>query len=232
MRLHYLQHVPFEGLGSIETWAGRHGHSITVTRFHAGDALPSVDSFDGVVVLGGPMNIYEELKYPWLKNEKRFINGVIENGQPVLGICLGAQLVADVLGARIYQNEHREIGWFPIYKMQAAYRSVLSSFLPSAIEAFNWHGDTFDLPPGAIHLARSEACENQAFVYDERAVGLQFHLETTRNSAENLIEHCRNEIVDGPFIQTPEQILSQRAPFQQINRSMDSLLDMLFNADA
>lgn len=224
-----MQHVPFEGLGSIETWAGLRGHTISVTRFHAADPLPPIDSFDWLVVLGGPMNIYEDIKYPWLKNEKRFIENAIENGQCVLGICLGAQLIADVLGGKIYRNVHREIGWFPIYRTQAAYRSVLSSFLPSAIEAFHWHGDTFDLPPGAIHLARSEACENQAFVYEERAVGLQFHLETTRISAEDMIKHCRDDIIDGTFVQTPEQLLSQKAAFNKINQSMDSLLDTLFN---
>ena len=229
MKLHYLQHVPFEGLGSIEAWAERHGHWITVTRFHAGDSLPPINAFDWLVILGGPMNVYEDLKYPWLQDEKRFIKNVIESGKIVLGICLGAQLLADALGAKIYQNAHREIGWYPIKKTREASRSALSSFLPHTIEVFHWHGDTFDLPPGTVHLVRSEVCENQAFIYEDRVVGLQFHLETNRQSAERLIEHGRDEMVNGPFIQTPEKILSEKAPFQEINNTMDTLLDMLLS---
>ena len=139
MNIHYLQHVSLEGLGSIEHWAALHRHQITVTKFHAGDPLPSRDAFDWLIILGGPMNIYEYLRYPWLQDEKTFIKNAIESGKIVLGLCLGAQLIADVLGAKIYQNVHREIGWFPIYKTQEAAQSTLSSFLPNTIEVFHWH---------------------------------------------------------------------------------------------
>ncbi len=229
MNIHYLQHVPFEGLGSIEPWAVLHGHQISVTKFHAGDSLPALDAFNWLIILGGPMNIYEELKYPWLREEKSFIQKAVEDGKIILGICLGAQLIADVLGAKVYKNTQREIGWFHIQKVPDATRSTLAAFFPNTVEAFHWHGDTFDLPPGAVHLARSDACENQGFILDDRIVGLQFHLETTRQNAENLIKHCHNEMVDGPFIQTPEEILSNNAPFQEINSVMDALLKSLLN---
>ena len=157
MKLHWCQHVPFEGLGSIEKWANRSGHLLTSTQFYSGDRLPSVDAFDCLVIMGGPMNIYEEDKFPWLSDEKRFVRDAICSGKSVLGICLGAQLVADVLGAAIYPNTYREIGWFPVKRTAD---TEYDRFLPEEVEAFHWHGDTFDSPPGSIHLARSEACEN------------------------------------------------------------------------
>lgn len=229
MKLHYLQHVSFEGLGSIEIWAKLNGHSITATRLFAGDSLPPFNEFDWLVILGGPMNIFEDLKYPWLEDEKAFIKNAIDYGKIVIGICLGAQLLADALGAMVYQNRYREIGWFPIHKNKAATQSALSSALPNTIEAFHWHGDSFDLPLGTVHLASSEGCENQAFTYEDRVIGIQFHLETMRRNAEDLIEHCRDEMDGGPFIQTPEQILSEKAPFNEINRVMDAVLNILFS---
>ena len=114
MNIHYLQHVPFEDLGSIKNWAKIRGHRVTATRFYRAEPLPFLDELDWLIIMGGPMNIYEEDKYPWLGHEKRFIEEVIKTDKVVLGICLGAQLIADVLGVRIYENIHKEIGWFPI----------------------------------------------------------------------------------------------------------------------
>ena len=229
MKVHYLQHVPFEGPGSISRWTDNHGFPLTSTKLYANETLPSSDEIDLLIIIGGPMNIYEEDRYPWLSGEKRFIQSVIERGSPVIGICLGAQLVAHVLGADIYPNPHKEIGWFQIHKTPAAAASELSSVFPESVDAFHWHGDTYDLPPDTIHLVRSEACENQGFIYDDRVVGIQFHLETTVENAENLMVHCKDEMVDGPHIQTPEEILSFGAEdrFNKINKIMNRLLDFL-----
>jgi GMP synthase (glutamine-hydrolysing) len=227
MNIHYFQHVPFEDLGSIKAWATHCGHRITATRFFAGDSLPSLEQIDWLIVLGGPMNVYEQDQFPWLTREKRFIEKAIQASKVVLGICLGAQLVADVLGARVYRNPAKEIGWFLIEKTEAAASSALFAAIPAKIEAFHWHGDTFELPAGAIHIARSEACENQAFVYAERVIGLQLHLEMTRQGAERLITHGAQEIVAGPFIQTAERMLSDASRFQKINEALDSLLTRL-----
>src|SRR5262249_47695751 len=136
-----------------------------------------LQEIDLVVVLGGPMNIYEEDKFPWLIAEKKFIRQAIEEKLAVLGLCLGSQLIADVLGAKIYPNDEKEIGWFPVEVTEAALKHRLFSHWPNFFTPFHWHGDTFDLPEGAIHLARSQACRNQAFLYQDRVVGLQFHLE-------------------------------------------------------
>lgn len=227
MHLHYFQHVPFEDLGSIESWAKDAECWITLTRFFAGDPLPDFNGIDWLIIMGGPMNIYEEHKYPWLASEKSYIEQAIAKGKVVLGICLGAQLIADVLGTSIYPNKHKEIGWFPIQKSDDSEASRLADFLPEEIEVFHWHGDTFDTPPGAINIASSAACKNQGFIYDDKVVGLQFHLETTKQNATDLIEHCSSEIVDGPFIQSPAAMLSDELRFKKINAVMEGLLDHL-----
>lgn len=227
MNIHYFQHVPFEGLGSIEDWVRRGANALGTTRFYRGEPLPPVEDVDLLVVMGGPMNIHEEANYPWLVQEKRFIERAIVAGKRVLGVCLGAQLVADVLGARVYANTDKEIGWFPVETTAAASASGLFGTFPARLDAFHWHGDTFDIPAGALHVARSAGCAHQAFVYDERVVGLQFHLETTPASAQQLIALCADEIVAGRYIQTPQKMLADARRFDAINRAMQGLLDRL-----
>lgn len=224
MNIHYLQHVPFEGLGSIEAWARQNGHTLNATRFYRGEPLPAVETVDMLVIMGGPMNIYEEARYPWFADEKRFIEQIIVAGRRVLGICLGAQLIADVLGAKVYANHDKEIGWFPVKTTEAASLSKLFSVFPRQLDVFHWHGDTFDMPTGAVHVARSAGCAHQAFVYDERVVGLQFHLETTPSSAWQIIAHSEEELVEGRYIQTPQAMLANARRFGTINHAMHELL--------
>ena len=168
-----------------------------------------------------------KLDYPWLTQEKRFIDQTIAGGKIVLGVCLGAQLVACVLGAHVYRNAEKEIGWFPIQLTENASASSLFSGLPPTQEVFHWHGDTFELPAGAVHIARSAACEHQAFLLDERVVGLQFHLETTQQTAQDLIHNCHKELVPAPFIQTAEEMLADEQRFVRINAVMEQVLDGL-----
>jgi GMP synthase-like glutamine amidotransferase len=227
MRLHYFQHVPFEGLGSIESWAKDMGHDITLTRLFAKDPFPNLDDIDLLVVMGGPMGIYEEHKYPWLFKEKKYIDQAIVNGKIVLGICLGAQLIADVLGAKVYPNTYKEIGWFPIQKTRDTAETRIADFLPEQIDVFHWHGDMFEIPLGAVHIAKSAACENQGFIYDNQVVALQFHLETIEQSARDLIANCENDLTEGPFIQSPEAILTDISRFKKINVLMSELLNHL-----
>jgi GMP synthase-like glutamine amidotransferase len=225
--IHYFQHVPFEGPGAIETWATRNGHRLSCTRFCDGDSLPALEDVDWLVIMGGPMSIHDERTYPWLRREKRFIESAIQAHRTVLGVCLGAQLIADVLGARVYANRFKEIGWFPIKRTPEAGATRVGSAFPEQIDVFHWHGDTFDLPSGAVRLAYSEACTNQAFVYGDRVVALQFHLEATKTGAEQLVAHCAAEIVEGPFIQQPEAILANASRFSEINAVLVRLLDRL-----
>jgi GMP synthase (glutamine-hydrolysing) len=157
MRIHYLQHVPFEGLGNIENWALSKGHQIADTQLYNNDPLPEPEEFDWLIVMGGPMNIYEEDRFPWLAREKVFIKDAIDSGKIVLGVCLGAQLIADALGAKIHKNQYPEIGWFDVRLTDAARKSRVFRRLPERFTAFHWHGDTFDLPPGATRIAESES---------------------------------------------------------------------------
>ena len=227
MNIHYLQHVLFEALGSMAAWAHKRGHQVSATRLYQGELPPSLASFDWLIVMGGPMGVHDEAEYPWLAEEKRFLEQAIAAGKTVLGVCLGSQLIACVLGARVYRNAEQEIGWFPIQLTEEAKSSALFADLSMTQEVFHWHGDTFDLPAGAVHMARSAVCEHQAFVLDERVVGLQFHLETTKQSAQGLIQHCHNELVPARFIQTAEEMVADEQRFTGINRTMEQLLDRL-----
>ncbi|WP_456384356.1 type 1 glutamine amidotransferase [Desulfolithobacter sp.] len=229
MDIHILQHVPFEGPGHILSWAEKNGHRVTCSRLFDNPALPAPETVDRLVVMGGPMNIYEHDRFPWLQAEKEFLANVIEGGGRVLGICLGAQLIADVLGARVHPGAHKEIGWFPVFLTPEARETRIFGFLEPELTVFHWHGDTFAIPEGSVHLARSEACQNQAFLYDDRVLGLQFHLESTPESVELITRHCQDELIPGIWIQNRSEIKEvPRELFQAINMAMEGILDRLF----
>ncbi len=231
MRVHYLQHVIFEGLGSIGPILRERGHQLTSTHLYEFQKLPPISDIDWLIVMGGPMGVYDDGKYNWLRTEKRFIEKVIKSGKIVLGICLGAQIISDVLGARVYKNKYREIGWFHISRLPDVDRTVLSPAIPQQVEVFHWHSDTFDIPGDAISLAKSDACKNQGFIWHDRIIGFQFHLETTWQSARVLLKTCRNELDGSRYVQTEKEILSDHRKFKNINRVMQSVLDVLEKSD-
>jgi GMP synthase-like glutamine amidotransferase len=228
MRCHLFQHVPFEGLGSIGPWLAARDVRVTSTRFfEERPQLPAADAFDLLVVMGGPMSVNDETRLPWLRDERRLVAEAVAGGKAVLGICLGAQLIARALGARVFPNAQKEIGWFPVFGERDATDPLA---FPHAFTAFHWHGETFDLPPGAVRLAHSAACANQAFRFGERVVGLQFHLETTPASADALIDHCRDELVPGPFVQTEAELRAAGAArYAEVNARMAALLAALLS---
>lgn len=223
MRAHYFQHVPFEGLGAIESWLRVRGWEIGCTRFYAGELPPSPDAIDFLIVMGGPMSVNDEARHPWLVEEKRFIAEALRAGRPVLGVCLGAQLMASVLGARVTPQRDREIGWLPLEGVAA--RDAFP--FPEATTVFHWHGETFDLPEGGKLLARSEACAHQAFQWGQRAVGLQFHMETTPVTAYALCEHCADELTPGPYVQSAEVILTTDEHYAPNHHLLGALLAYL-----
>ncbi len=230
MRAHYFQHVAFEGLGSIEPCLESNGYTLTSTRFFEAAALPDPEAIDFLVVMGGPMSVNDEQQFPWLAPEKKFVRTVIESGKPVLGICLGAQIIASAMGAHVFQNRDKEIGWHPIYGIAPGDGPTFT--FPQSATVFHWHGETFDLPAGATRLARSDGCENQAFQMGERVIGLQFHLETTPQSANDIVSHGRDELISGRFIQTEEEILSASADhYQSIHTLMCAVLTSLSGKD-
>jgi len=224
MRIHWLQHADFEDLGCIAPWLEARGHATTRTRLFADERLPELSAFDALIVLGGPMNIYEHARYPWLVPEKAFIADAIKAGKRVLGICLGSQLLADVLGGPTTRNAALEIGWFPLRLTPEGRDHPLFAGLPDVFTGFHWHGDTYALPPGAVRLAESEACAQQAFEWDgSRVLGLQFHLEVTQ---ANAIEWFRHETVTpSKYVQVATQILADAPAFEDNNRWMLTILE-------
>lgn len=227
MRVHYVQHVPFEGLGSMANYFGADGFELSASQLYAGDSMPHPDQFDLLIVMGGPMGVSDVAQYPWLVEEKRGIANAIECGKRVLGICLGAQLIAEVAGARIYPNVCREIGWFPIQHSSVALATSVGHVLPEELTVFHWHGDTFDLPAGATQLASSEACENQGFIMDNRVLALQFHLESTRRSIADLIKNCSKEIDGSTYTQSTYEIIDRVSLVSEINVVMSNMLTAL-----
>ena len=229
MRLHYLQHVPFEDLANIGLWAANRGHEVRGTRLYRGDAFPDLDSLDLLVILGGPMNVDDYQKYPWLLHERQFIYEAVGRGTSVLGVCLGGQLLARALGAQVVRNPHIEIGWFPVSLTEEGHNSRYFREFPHEFIAFHWHGDTFDIPEGARRLAGSVACSNQAFQYGGNVLGIQFHLEYTNDSIRRMIDQCGAELVDGPHIQGTLCMVDQLDAIHRMQGRLFQVLDQFMN---
>lgn len=255
LRIHVFQHVPFEGPAFIGEWLTSRGHSITTTSFFSPqpeEPLPRIADYDWLIVMGGPMSVNDTDPHPWITAERECIRDAVSAGKTVLGICLGAQLIAAALGCGVYPNYYREVGWFPVSieprragsngdgadgRAAAAAAATdttpgnpveLFSQFPTSITALHWHGETFSLPAGAELLARSDACVNQAFSVGDRVLGLQFHLEATRESARELVEGSPGDLTEGePYVATRGEILGEAAPFAQSNRHMEAILAYL-----
>jgi GMP synthase-like glutamine amidotransferase len=181
-----------------------------------------------LIAMGGPMSVNDDAELPWLRPEKQCVREAVARDIPVLGVCLGAQLIASALGTRVVRNPVQEIGWFPIHAVSA---SQPTFHFPSECVVFHWHGETFDLPDGAERLATSAGCENQAFQVGRHVIGLQFHLETTPETARAMVEHCRGELMPGPYVQTEEELRAVPAlRYEAINRLMDDVLAYLSRA--
>lgn len=209
-RLLVLEHVAFEGPGAIADWAAERGHAVVRVPLFRGEAVPPPASVDALVVMGGPMGADDEDRHPFLREEKRLLLACVDGGRPVLGVCLGAQLLARALGAPVRAQGYREIGWFPL-RWGAAARGVPGfAHVPDESVVFHWHGDTFAVPGDTLPLASSDACPNQGYASaDGRVVGLQFHLEMRAGDVASLVEHGRDEIGGGGrFVQPEDRILA------------------------
>lgn len=229
MHIQALTHVPFENPAGIAAWATARGHTLALTPLFAGAPLPELASFDWLVAMGGPMGANDDAEFAWLAAEKQLLASAIAAGKTVIGICLGAQLLAMALGARVAHNADKEIGWFPLELTAAGKISPLVNCLTPELLVFHWHGDTFELPPGAVQLAHSAACAQQIFLYNERVLGLQCHLESTAESVAALVAHCGQELVpNAPFIQTPAQLLAaDMTAYRSLQQALFQLLDQL-----
>jgi GMP synthase-like glutamine amidotransferase len=203
-------------------------------EYPSGEALfPKTGDFDWLVIMGGPMNVYEEVAYPWLSEETRFIREALDAGKTVIGLCLGAQLIARALGGVVTRNPVKEIGWLPVSLTGQATEHPLLSFLPPHPVVLQWHGDTFSvLPEGAVLLAESAACAHQAFAWKEKAFAFQFHLESNLETVRALVDNCGHEIAEGRVkgeesVQTAAEILSHPEYIMQDNEWMNEFLNRL-----
>jgi len=223
LRIHYLQHVAFEGPGCIAQWAETKNHVITSTKLYCNESFPDLSQIDWLIILGGPMSVNDSEKYPWINTEKKFILNAINTGKTVIGICLGSQFIASVLGAGVYKNKEKEIGWFPINNTASADNFLFHD--EKEYNVFHWHGETFDLPDNSILLASSEACINQAFLYGNTVLGLQFHFEVTDDSLAQMLTFGKEDIDGSPFTQQPDYIAAQKQLIVENNKRMYSILD-------
>ncbi len=227
LRIHCIQHVSFEGIGYIESWAKENDHQLSYSLLYDKVGFPSQNAFDWLIIMGGPMNIYEEDIYPWLKDEKQFIREAINSNKTVLGFCLGSKLIADVLGAKVKRNRAVEIGWFPVTLTKEGLSNSLFGNLDFSQSVFHWHGDTFDIPDKSVRIAYSSACYNQAFIYNDKVIGFQFHLEVTPYSLANMIDNGKDELIESEYIQSESEILQNSENINSCNRTLKTILDNL-----
>lgn len=225
VRVHYLQHVPFEGLGNIEALLIAHGYALSRTCMYRQERpLPPIDAIDALVVMGGPMGVHDEDAYPWLTPEKQLIASAIRRGIPVLGVCLGAQLIADVLGATVTKNEHEEIGWFPVQRTENLTDQRIKN-LPASFHALHWHGDTFAIPAAATNFISSAGCAHQAFVYGDNVLALQFHLEMLPSHVHSIYQECGDPNKSGRYIQRLDEMLLPAENFRRAGKILVELLE-------
>lgn len=228
MKVHVLQHASFEGLGNMEAWLRARDAQISYSRLYESYTLATIadlTDLDLLIALGGPMSVNDEAIFPWLRPEKQLISKAIERDIAVLGVCLGAQLIAAAQGARVYAAREKEIGWHSISGTQhetSAFR------FPAESDVFHWHGETFDLPARSVHLARSASCANQAFQIGSRVIGLQFHMEVTRAGVGSMLDHGAAEITGGKYVQSEREIrTAHESRYSAMQALMSRVLDYL-----
>jgi len=224
MRIACLKHVEYEGPAYFPDWATRQGH--VIEEFLVPESgLPEAGDHARVIIIGGPMSVWETDRHPWLIEEKRLIAELLSSQTPVLGICLGAQLLAEQLGATVTPGEHKEIGWFDVDATEEARSTWLGDALPARFKSFMWHGDFFELPSSAVPVAANAAHDVQGFLHGSN-LGLQFHLEATPAWTRRLLQRDGHELVAGPFIQTGKEIASAPPGHYSVNnRLLDRVMD-------
>ncbi|OFG35181.1 GMP synthase [Listeria monocytogenes] len=217
-----LQHVPHEGPGLITNWARENQHQLKIhSLFEENAHVPNESDF--LIVLGGPMGINDTAEFPWLKDERKLIKRLSEQHKPVFGVCLGAQQIAATFGSEITVNKEKEVGWFPVKRT-----SDKLSFFPESLNVFHWHQDTFALPAGATRLFASEGCLNQAFLYGENIIGLQFHFEMEKAGIETILQIDEAFITPGKYVQSVEVMQEKDVP-EDNKQMLEAILDYLIN---
>ena len=225
MRILCLQHVSFEGPAALVDWAQTRGHALRSHRLYEDGALPSIEDFDCLFIMGGPMNIYEEAEYPWLAKEKALIREAIAGGKYLIGVCLGGQLIAEALGAAVNKAAQPEIGW---HSIQSVADCPAWCKLPMDLTVMHWHRDQFEIPKGAKRIAASEGCENQGFIYAKRVLAWQCHLEASPESLAALVDACGDELTEGSANMSRERLLAEPiTTYKRMQQALFGLLDRM-----
>lgn len=227
MRIHHIQHDDFEGLAAIGDWAAIQRAAISSTRADLGHSYPDPDDFDILIIMGGKMGVYEEDKFPWLVQEKKFIADSIKRGKIVLGICLGSQLIASALGAKVFPNQEPEMGVFPVYFNESASSDDVFKHFGKKLEVLHIHNDTFDVPDGAVCMASSVLTPNQAFKYGSNVFALQFHFEVNQSQLIAFREKAFDDTLKGRWIQSGVAIMSYSELIQRNNAILFKVLDSI-----
>lgn len=199
-----LKHFRFDDASVFLTWSMKKQYDVDILYVPEADIFPELSSFDCLIILGGPMSVYQEQEYPWLQAEKAFVQSAIDKGKMILGVCLGAQMLAEILGGKVYRNANKEIGWHLVRCIGTQH--PLLEGIPDTFYSFQWHGDCVEPPEGASILAYSDACSVQAFAYGLRVLGLQFHLETTPACIETMLDLWTSDLTPGPYVQSADHI--------------------------
>lgn len=227
MHIHSFQHDHFENLDFIGSWAAKYNFSTSVTRLDLNQELPLLTDFDWLVVLGGKMSVNDSDKYSWITKEIEFIRQCIDSGKIVIGICLGSQLVASALGARVFKNTEPEMGFWPVLFNTHAHNDPIFKHFPSELNVLHVHFDTFSLPNGAVSMASSAATNCQVFRVGKTVFAFQFHFEVTSENIAGFIKAVEPEIVEGKYCQTAAQILELSDKCNWNNYIFKKILDAI-----
>lgn len=225
MKALILKHIDYENPGCIQKFLKHKKVEFKIINVWQKGKFPDIKDFDILIIMGGPMSVHDINEFKGLIKEKEYIKGVIEKGKKVLGICLGAQLLAENFGAKIYKNKFKEIGWYPVKLTEDAKRHYFFNDIPNKFLTFHWHNDTFSLPKGSIRIAASEACENQGFALGKNIIGLQFHPEVTEETLKAFIRYGANEIKRDKFVQSKQEIIKNKKFIKINNEILYKILD-------
>lgn len=225
MKMLIITHASFEKPGSILTWAEKHNHTINEVKPYLGEMIPDVSSYDFIVVMGGPQSPLEIDKAPYLLDEITAIKEAIKLNKRLVGVCLGAQLIGEALGAKTERSPNREIGCYPLEMLEAANNDPVFGTMPKLLDVMHWHSDMPGIAEGATLIAKSAGCPRQIYRYGDRIYGFQCHFELTKTLVTSMIESCPDDLKPAQYVMTKEQLMNIN--YAEINARMDSVLDYL-----
>lgn len=225
MKILIVSHADFEKPGCIDDWARNHNHQTQEVRPYKGEQIPNMDDFDFLIVMGGPQSLLPIIKDPYLSNEIELIKQALKKQKRIIGVCLGAQLLGEALGAKAERSPNREIGIYPIELLDDAKHDPVFRQFPKSFDVTHWHSDMPGIPKGAVLLAKSEGCPRQVFRYGDRVYGFQCHFELTQELIKEMVEHCPGDLKTGEYIRTKKELIE--ADYSEINKKLYGILDYL-----